>query len=85
MTKRFHVQVDDGCINCKICTQVCHRGNIRIIEEKPVLGDNCEFCLACVHHCKKNVLNTNKEFNKERYINPNIKLSEIIESNSILD
>ena len=85
MTKRFHVQVDDGCINCKICTQVCPRGNIRIIEEKPVLGDNCEFCLACVHHCKKNVLNTNKEFNKERYINPNIKLSEIIESNSILD
>lgn len=52
MTKRFHIEVDEGCINCKICTQVCPRGNITLTDEKPVLGDTCEFCLACVHHCR---------------------------------
>lgn len=84
MSKRYNIVVGDDCSNCQICTRVCPRGNITLMEEKPVLGDNCEFCLGCVHHCKNNVLNLNKEANPdERYINPNIKLSNIIKSNNI--
>lgn len=84
MVKKLYIEVDEGCTNCMICTQVCPRGNITLTEEKPVISDNCEFCLACVHHCKNKVLKTNKEVNKERYINPNVKLSEIIKSNNVI-
>lgn len=84
MSKKFKIVVDKECSNCQICTKVCPRGNIELTEGKPVLGDNCEFCLGCVHHCKNNVLNLNQEANPdERYINPNIKVSEIIKSNNI--
>ena len=84
MSKKFKIVVGKDCSNCQICTKVCPRGNIELTEEKPVLGDNCEFCLGCVHHCKNNVLNLNQEANPdERYINPNIKVSEIMKSNNI--
>ena len=84
MTKRFSLVVGDDCDNCRICTMVCPRGNITL-EEKPIIGDNCEFCLGCVHHCKNKVININKEANSdERYINPHIKVGEIIKSNNII-
>lgn len=85
MSKKFHIVVGEGCVNCQICMQVCPRGNIQLTDEKPVLGDACEFCLGCVHHCKQNVLNINNEKNsEERYRNPHVKISEIIKSNNIL-
>lgn len=83
MTKRYHIVVGEGCNNCQICTRVCPRGNI-ILEDKPVIGDNCEFCFGCIHHCKQHVLSINKELNPdERYINSHIKVSEIIKSNNV--
>lgn len=83
MTERFHIIVGDECNRCLICTKVCPRGNIEIIDEKPQIGDNCDFCLGCVHHCRHHVLTINDEANtKERFRNPNIKLSEIIKSNN---
>ena len=82
MTEKYHIQVGEGCSNCEICTKVCPRGNIELIDEKPNFGDNCDFCLGCVHHCKTHTLTINDELNpNERYRNPNIKISEIIKSN----
>lgn len=84
MSRKFKIVVGDVCSNCQICTKVCPRGNIVLTDEKPILGDNCEFCLGCVHHCKNNVLNLNKEINPdERYLNSNIKISEIMKSNNL--
>ena len=85
MTEKFHIQVGEDCSGCKICTNVCPRGNIELIDETPIFGDTCDFCLGCVHHCKTNNLTINDEKNpNERYRNPNIKLSEIIKSNKII-
>ena len=82
MCEKYHIQVGDGCSGCEICTKVCPRGNIEIIDEKPCFGDDCDFCLGCVHHCKTKTLTINDETNpNERYRNPNIRLSEIIKSN----
>ena len=84
MSKKFHIVVVDDCNGCLICSKVCPRGNITYDDGRPVIGDNCEFCLGCVHHCKNHVLNLNKEQNSnERYRNPNIRISEIIKSNQI--
>ena len=83
MTSKYHILVGDDCINCKICMRVCPRGNIQV-EDEPQFGDNCDFCLGCVHHCKNNVLTINDEMNNsERFINENIKVSEIIKSNNV--
>ena len=85
MTEKFHILVGDDCTNCRICSQVCPRGNITLTEEGPVIGANCEFCLGCVHHCRNNVLTINDEKNShERFINPHVKISKIIKSNNVL-
>ncbi|MEE1133166.1 MAG: 4Fe-4S dicluster domain-containing protein, partial [Methanobrevibacter sp.] len=71
------------CSNCQVCVRVCPRGNIELTDEGPIIGDNCDFCLGCVQHCKNHVLTINDELNPdERFRNPNIKLSEIIKSNN---
>ncbi|MBQ9026488.1 MAG: hypothetical protein IJ104_08965, partial [Methanobrevibacter sp.] len=86
MTSKYHILVGEGCINCKICTKVCPRGNIELTENGPMIGNVCEFCFGCVHHCKQKVLHINDELNAdERYINPYIKVSEIIKSNNMGD
>ena len=85
MSEKYHIEVGDKCNNCQICTKVCLRGNIEIINEKPVFGDMCDFCLGCIHHCKTHNLTINDELNSmERYRNPNIKISEIIKSNQVI-
>ncbi len=85
MTEKYHIQVGEDCSNCKICTRVCPRGNIELIDGKPHFGDACDFCLGCVQHCKTNTLTINDEANpNERYRNPNIRLSEIIKSNEVI-
>lgn len=83
--KRFNkilkmVLNDNVCTKCGICTKVCPRANIKI-EEKPVIGDNCEQCLGCAHHCPAHVIITNMDKSTERFINPHVSLSQIIESN----
>lgn len=52
--KRFHVE--ESCISCGKCTQVCPLHNIRLIEGKPVWGGECAMCLACYHHCPKHAV-----------------------------
>lgn len=85
MTSKYHIQVGEECNNCRICTQVCPRGNIALTEENSVIGDDCDFCLGCVQHCKVRNLTINDELNPdERYRNPNIKISEIIKSNNVI-
>ena len=84
MTSKYHIVVDEGCSSCGICTKVCPRGNIELVDSKPNFGDTCDFCLGCVHHCKTHTLSLNDEANPDvRYINHNVKLSEIIKSNNI--
>ena len=79
--KNFYV--DDKCDGCGICSNVCPRKNIKI-ETKPVFNGNCEACLACINSCPKIAMHHKKEKSTVRYINQNIKLSEIIKSNKVL-
>lgn len=85
MTSKYHILIGEECNNCRICSKVCPRGNITLTENKPIIGDDCDFCLGCVQHCKVHNLTINDELNPdERYRNPNIKISEIIKSNSVI-
>ena len=72
---------ENECIQCGVCVKVCPRANIKL-ENKPIIGDTCEQCFGCVHHCVNNVIKTNIEKSAERFINPHINLSQIIERNN---
>ena len=72
--------VDKSCIRCGVCIKVCPRGNI-VLKDKPVYGQRCEYCLACIHSCQITAIHIKKEKNSRRFINKNIKLQEIMDAN----
>lgn len=54
-------------------------------QEKAVhTMENCQLCMACIHHCPKNAIRLNMpEKNPDaRYHNENIRLTEIVEANN---
>jgi ferredoxin len=76
--KRFFV--NNSCTACGTCRSVCPVSNIAGIG-KPEYLNKCESCLACIHLCPQNAIHLKKEKNNKRFINPYIKLSEIIAAN----
>ena len=78
-------QVNDKCIGCSTCSQVCPRGCIRIEVKRPVYDyTNCINCMACIQACPTKAIKfaSVKEPNPEaRYRNVHITLKEIIEAN----
>ena len=76
--------VSDKCVKCGICTKVCPRGNIRLIENRHYFGNNCESCQACVHNCPRKALQVKGDKNnQERYRHKDISLQDIIKSNNV--
>ena len=80
--KMFYV--NNKCICCGICKKVCPVSNITQEEkDKPIFGNNCESCLACIHNCSKNAIHIKTQRSEKRFRNSNVSLNEIIESNNI--
>jgi ferredoxin len=73
--------VNDNCNGCGTCREVCPVKNITGMT-KPEYQDHCEFCLACIHLCPKNAIHLPMEKSEKRFINPHIKLPEIIRANN---
>lgn len=70
--------VDNNCNHCEVCKKICPRGNISITGDQIKWKGNCEVCLACLHWCpQKSIQFKDKTLNKERYTNPNIKMTDI--------
>lgn len=49
--KKFYAT--DECIGCGLCERKCVMGNITLKDGKPVWGDNCTQCMACISYCPK--------------------------------
>jgi ferredoxin len=73
--------VDHNCNECGTCRKVCPMNNIICKDNKPEYQNNCEFCLACIHICPQNAIHLEKEKSNKRFINPHVKISEIINAN----
>ena len=41
----------DKCIGCGTCARVCPLNNVSLKERKPVWGDDCTHCMACIAGC----------------------------------
>ena len=76
--KEFYVTED--CNSCGLCAKVCSVKNIEMVDGKPKwMSLTCQRCLACLHLCpKKSVQFGEKTKKRSRYINPFIKINELI-------
>lgn len=70
--------LEDTCIGCKICEKICPVNNVSFKENKPVWGEDCEVCHACVHWCPKNAINLGKFKGRLQYQNPDIKINNLL-------
>lgn len=61
--KGFHL--DEGCISCGKCSQVCPVKNILITNGSPVWGKQCIHCMACTHACPRKVIQYGKSTRKK--------------------
>ena len=56
--KKFYAT--DDCISCGKCVNVCPLNNVRIESGKPVWGDHCTHCMACICRCPKEAIEYGK-------------------------
>lgn len=43
--------VKDTCVSCGKCEELCPMSNVKIKDGKPVWGNSCTHCMACICHC----------------------------------
>ena len=61
----------DACIGCGRCAAVCPLANITLKDKRPVWGDNCTHCMACINLCPKQAIEYGKKtVGKPRYQGP---------------
>ena len=76
-TEKFFT-IDDGCIRCGYCMQVCPFQNIRLHGKHIQRLDNCHNCFACLHFCSKSVIQYKKlSVGKPRHHHPSVSLNDI--------
>ena len=76
--KDFYVK--DSCIGCGKCQKLCPLNNIQLREKKPVWGNDCTHCMACIGNCpveaiEYGTISQQKEpyrFGKYRYVIDNL-------------
>jgi len=73
-------RVNDKCIHCKVCNNICPVNNIDISAGKPIWRNNCEQCMACIQWCPVEAIDySDKTQNRKRYSNPEIKANDLIQ------
>ena len=57
------------CDACGLCTKVCPTGNIRLVEDLPFWGNDCQQCMACIQRCPKHAIEYGRSTEKHgRYV-----------------
>ena len=61
-------KVTDACIGCGKCERVCVLKNISIREGRPIWGEECTHCMACICGCPTEAIEYGKRSQgKPRY------------------
>ena len=58
----------DACVGCGKCEEACVLGNIRLSKNRPIWGDDCTHCMACICGCPTEAIEYGKKsVGKPRY------------------
>ena len=61
-------QTDDTCIGCGQCVKNCPKNNIVLENGKPIWGNQCTHCMACICYCPTEAIEYGKKsIGKPRY------------------
>ncbi len=65
--KKFYAT--DACVSCGKCLEVCMLNNIVLKDGRPVWGEDCTHCVACICHCPTQAIEYGKTTKgKRRYV-----------------
>jgi len=70
--------VSDACVSCGICTRVCPRKNVRLINGQPTWHLDCEACNACILWCPQTAITFQGHPPTEPRHHPDIKLTDVL-------
>lgn len=76
-TKNFYAT--DACTNCGLCGEICPSNVIQLSSGKPEwIKEKCSHCSACINRCPAQAIQYGNATKKRgRYVNPNVKFSNI--------
>ena len=61
-------KANDSCIGCGQCVKKCPLTNIQLEKERPVWGEKCTHCMACICYCPTEAIEYGKKsVGKPRY------------------
>lgn len=72
-------RVEEQCISCGRCKQVCPVNNIELVDNKPNFLHNCEQCFACIGWCPTKAIMPSAIKYQQPYSNPNVTFLEVID------
>lgn len=53
------LRVNKNCNHCNLCVKNCPNQNISLIDDSPVFGDQCLFCMRCIYSCSTKAIESN--------------------------
>ena len=73
--------VDDSCVSCGICEEVCLSGKVNLVDGKPIWQDEvpCYYCFACFNFCPEQSILVSKKWDRKdgRYHHPDVTVEEV--------
>ncbi len=69
--KAFHT--NEKCVGCGKCAELCPLNNISLKNGKPIWGNDCTHCMACISYCPTGAIEYGKKSAKKpRYTFENL-------------
>ncbi len=72
--------IEEECAKCVICNEVCSPTSDKVTTRQ-TFKQKCKNYYARAHDCVRRIITPKANIDESRYIDPNVELREIIESN----
>ena len=69
---------NDACVSCGICTRICPRKNIHLVDGRPTWHQDCEACNACILWCPQTAIRLLGHAPTEPRHHPDITLADML-------